>query len=145
MNLKNLSLAGLALALIAILSLLFTQSFFAFEPVGITIQVLAALLMVWARLTFGRRSFHAGATPTEGGLVTTGPYRFFRHPIYAAVLYFAWTGIVVHFSLSTSLLGIALTAGLSIRMLAEERLVAEKYPEYAAYAARTKRVIPYIL
>ena len=129
MNLKNLSLAGLALALIAILSLLFTQSFFAFEPVGITIQVLAALLMVWARLTFGRRSFHAGATPTEGGLV----------------LYFAWTGIVVHFSLSASLLGIALTAGLSIRMLAEERLVAEKYPEYAAYAAHTKRVIPYIL
>ena len=145
MNLKNLSLAGLALALIAILSLLFTRSLFAFEPVGITAQVLAALLMVWARLTFGRRSFHASATPTEGGLITTGPYKFFRHPIYAAVLYFAWTGIVVHFSLPALLSGIALTAGLSVRMLAEEHLVAGKYPEYADYAARTKRLIPYIL
>ena len=101
MNLKNLSLAGLALALIAILSLLFTQSFFAFEPVGITIQVLAALLMVWARLSFGRRSFHAGADPTEGGLVTHGAYRWFRHPIYAAICYFLLVSLVEHASLLT--------------------------------------------
>jgi len=44
--------------------------------------------MLWARLTFGGRSFHAGANPTAGGVVTTGPYRFVRHPIYAAILYF---------------------------------------------------------
>jgi hypothetical protein len=41
-------------------------------------------------LTFGARSFHAGANPTDGGVVTAGPYRFFRHPIYAAILYFLW-------------------------------------------------------
>jgi protein-S-isoprenylcysteine O-methyltransferase Ste14 len=34
-----------------------------------------------ARVTFGGRSFHVGANPTEGGLVTKGPYRFVRHPI----------------------------------------------------------------
>lgn len=37
------------------------------------LQVLAVLLMVWARVTFGARSFHASAGPTEGQLVTTGP------------------------------------------------------------------------
>ena len=48
--------------------------------------------MVAARITFGRRSFHAAANPTEGGLVTTGPYAYIRHPIYAAILYFVWAG-----------------------------------------------------
>ena len=31
-----------------------------------------------------------------------------------------------------------------IRIAAEERLVLERYPEYAAYAARTKRLIPFV-
>lgn len=145
MNLKNSSLAGLAVATVAIVSLVFTESLFATEPMGITIQVLAALLMLWARLTFGRRSFHASAIPTEGGLVTTGPYRFLRHPIYAAILYFVWTGVTSHFSLLSCVLGVGVTIGLTIRLLAEERMVAEKYPEFTEYAARTKRIIPFIL
>jgi protein-S-isoprenylcysteine O-methyltransferase Ste14 len=145
MDLKSSSLAGLAIATIAIVSLVFTESLFATEPVGITIQIVAALLMVWARVTFGRRSFHASAIPTEGGLMTTGPYRFLRHPIYAAILYFVWSGVASHFSLLSCMCGIAATAGLIIRMLAEERMVVAKYPEFTEYAARTKRVIPFIL
>ncbi len=145
MDLKGYSIAGLVVATIAIVSLVFSESLFAVEPLGLTVQVLAALLMLWARLTFGRRSFHASATPTEGGLMTSGPYRFLRHPIYAAILYFVWTGVASHFSMLSCVLGIVLTIGLTIRMLVEERLVAQKYPEYAEYAARTKRVIPFIL
>jgi protein-S-isoprenylcysteine O-methyltransferase Ste14 len=142
---ENSSLAGLAVAAIAIVSLGCSESLLATEPVGITIQVLAAMLMLWARLTFGRRSYHASAIPTEGGLMTTGPYKYLRHPIYAAVLYFVWTGVASHFSMISCVLGIVVTIGLTIRMLAEERLVAEKYPEYTEYAARTKRVVPFIL
>ena len=145
MGARASSLAGFATAVLALSALLYRRSLFAVEPVGITIQALAALLMVWARLTFGRRSFHASASPTEGGLVTTGPYRFLRHPIYAAILYFLWTGVLSHFSFLNAVLGAVATAGLFVRMLAEEHLVAEKYPEYADYAARTKRVIPFIL
>ena len=49
--------------------------------------------MLWARLTFGWRSFHAGARPTEGGIVTRGPYHWVRHPIYLAILLFTWAGV----------------------------------------------------
>jgi protein-S-isoprenylcysteine O-methyltransferase Ste14 len=62
-----------------------TGNLFSSSPVVIAIQVGAGLLLVWARLAFGRRSFHLAANPTEGGLVTDGPYRYIRHPIYAAV------------------------------------------------------------
>ena len=58
--------------------LYYTHALFGTGPLTITVQAAAALLMIWARLTFGMRSFHASANPTEGGLVTRGPYRWLR-------------------------------------------------------------------
>jgi protein-S-isoprenylcysteine O-methyltransferase Ste14 len=114
-------------------------------PIGMAIQVLAVVLMIWARVTFGIRSFHATARPTAGGLVTTGPYRFIRHPIYAAVLYFTWVGVFSHTSTLNVMLGLLATAGTIIRMATEERLLVQRYPAYLDYAARTRRVIPFVV
>ncbi len=141
---KLASVIGLLMAVAALAALILQRSLFAVGVIAVTVQVLAALLMVWARLTFRLRSFHAAANPTEGGLVTSGPYRFLRHPIYAAVLYFTWAGVLTHPSVNSVAIGILASAGLAIRMVAEERLVTERYPEYAAYAASTKRIIPFV-
>src|SRR5512141_1042392 len=64
---------------VAVWVMFFCHVLFANRPLAIAFQVLAAALMLWARLSFGSRSFHAAANPTEGHLVTTGPYRFIRH------------------------------------------------------------------
>jgi protein-S-isoprenylcysteine O-methyltransferase Ste14 len=130
---------------LAIVGLFYTHNLLGRGPVSIGLQVLAILLMLWARLTFGMRSFHYAANPTEGGLVTTGPYRYLRHPIYAAALLFLWTGVVVNASLLGVALGLVATAMLALRIAFEERLVRQRYPEYGDYARRTKRVIPFIL
>jgi protein-S-isoprenylcysteine O-methyltransferase Ste14 len=142
--LTRMSLTGLALATVGIVVLIFRGAFFAAGWLGITIQLLAAVLMVWARLTFGRRSFHATAGPTEGGLMTSGPYRVLRHPIYSAVIYAVWAGVISHWSFINLALAAAVTFGLALRIISEERLVSERYPEYADYAARTKRIIPFV-
>jgi protein-S-isoprenylcysteine O-methyltransferase Ste14 len=115
------------------------------EPVSFGLQIVAIVLMVWARLTFGMRSFHAGANPTEGGLVTNGPYRFVRHPIYSAILLFVWVGVLSHANTWSIMLAALATAALVVRIASEERLVREKYPSYAEYAGRTRRVIPFVL
>jgi protein-S-isoprenylcysteine O-methyltransferase Ste14 len=145
MNLRSVSLAATAVLSVAVVSLLFRRSLFAHGPIGIGFQVLAAAVMLWARMTFGGRSFHAGANPTAGGLVTNGPYRFVRHPIYAAILLFVWVGIASQGSLLSVLTGIVATAATAVRIGAEERLVESSYPEYADYARRTKRLIPFVL
>jgi protein-S-isoprenylcysteine O-methyltransferase Ste14 len=68
-----------------------------------------------------------------------------RHPIYAAVLLFLGVGVATHLSFATlCVFGIAI-AGAATRMFAEEVMVTERYPEYAQYAARTKRVIPFVV
>jgi protein-S-isoprenylcysteine O-methyltransferase Ste14 len=100
--------------------------------------------MVWARITFGRRSFHYRADTTEGDLVTTGPYRFIRHPIYASILYFFWAAVSSHLSVVNLLCAGIGTFGICIRVYAEEHFLFLQYPEYADYAARTKRFIPYL-
>ena len=126
------------------LGLLATRSLFAGSPAGIVVQVAAVALMVWARMTFGLRSFHAAANPTAGGLVTTGPYRFIRHPIYTAVCLFGWAGVLSNWSALAAGFGVLLLAGSIGRMLCEERLVVQMYPEYRQYARTTKRMVPYV-
>jgi protein-S-isoprenylcysteine O-methyltransferase Ste14 len=142
--LKTLSVAALLLMVGAVLGLVAMNSLLARSPAGIAVQVAAVALMAWARLTFGRRSFHAAANPTAGGLVTTGPYRFIRHPIYTAACLFVWAGVLSNWSVLTGLLGLLLLVGAFIRMLCEERLVVAAYPEYRDYARDTKRMVPYV-
>ncbi len=141
---KSLSLAGLLLMVLGLVGLLYRGALVSAAPLAIGAQVTAVALMIWARVTFGMRSFHAAANPTAGGLVTTGPYRFVRHPIYAAVCLFGWAGVLAHWSLINAALGILILAGAFMRMLAEERLVTAQYPEYRDYARVTKRLMPYI-
>jgi protein-S-isoprenylcysteine O-methyltransferase Ste14 len=139
------SISGYALMVVSIVILLMERSLLGESPVPIGIQVVAVVLMVWARLTFGRRSFHIAANPTEGGMVTSGPYRYIRHPIYASVLYFTWAGVLSHFTAVNLILGICAVAGVFMRITAEEKLLVGRYPEYGEYAGRTKRLVPFLV
>ncbi len=145
MSFKTISVAGLLLMVAAMVALIFRESLFGSSPLPIVVQTLAVLLMLWARATFKWRSFHAAANPTEGGIVRSGPYRYIRHPIYAAVLYFAWAGIFSHPGTVNVLLGMLVIAGAVLRMFPEEKLLLDMYPHYAEYARQTKRIIPYLL
>lgn len=142
--LKVISILGLVVMIGALVGLYKIGVLFTPQPVAIALQVIAAALMVWARVTFGRRSFHAAANPTAGWLVTTGPYRIIRHPIYTAACLFGWGPILVHLSLESFALGILLLLGALMRLICEEQLVKQKYPEYIEYAKVTKRMVPYL-
>ena len=142
--LKVISILGVVVMLGALIGLYKIGVLFTSQPIAIALQLIAVGLMVWSRVTFGRRSFHAAANPTAGGLVTAGPYRIIRHPIYTAACLFGWAPIVVHWSLVSVALGILLLLGALVRMICEERLVKQKYPEYVEYARVTKRMVPYV-
>ena len=145
MAFKLASIVGLAIMIAVLIALIAGHSLLADDPIPIGLQILAFSLMIWARMTFGGRSFHAAANPTAGGVVTSGPYGFVRHPIYAAGLLFTWTGILSHFSMMNLVLGMCVVTGVGLRIAAEEKLLVERYPEYKEYAKRTKRIIPFLI
>jgi protein-S-isoprenylcysteine O-methyltransferase Ste14 len=140
--LKALSVIGFLAMASGFLGLLIMRSVLSPSPFVIALQVAALGLMIWARITFGRRSFHFAANPTAGGLVTTGPYRFIRHPIYTAVCLFVAAGAAAHLSWSTVLLSASVWIGAIARMYCEERLLLGRFREYRQYAATTSRMIP---
>ena len=145
MRLKWQSVLAFGLMVVGLIWLVQRQEVFARSLPAQIVQGCAVGLMVAARITFGKRSFHAAANPTAGGLVTTGPYRWLRHPIYAAILYFIWATALDHRSYHAFAAAGLVTAGAIVRMYAEETLLIGKYPEYATYSARTARIIPFVL
>ena len=142
--LKAVSIAGYLTMVAGIIGLALTRRLFSSSAWVIVPQVAAAFLMIWARVTFGRRSFHLAANPTEGGLVTWGPYRLIRHPIYCAVCVFTLAGVAAHWSLVAAVLGGLVVAGALGRIRCEEYLLLARYPEYSGYAAKSWRLIPYV-
>jgi protein-S-isoprenylcysteine O-methyltransferase Ste14 len=139
-----LSIIGFLAMVSAALDLLYTGSLLSSSPLVILPQVAAILLFVWARVAFGHRSFHFPAGSTEGGLVTSGPYRYIRHPIYTSICLFIWAGVAGHWSWGTALYGGLVLGGAIVRMFCEEALVVRRYPEYLQYAKTTWRMVPYV-
>jgi protein-S-isoprenylcysteine O-methyltransferase Ste14 len=83
--------------------------------------------------------------PKAGGhLVTTGIYRWLRHPIYTAIVI-----LVIGLLLRKPAILPAVAAGVAIAFLIvkaryEETLLTARYPEYAEYRKRTWGVLPLI-
>ncbi len=143
-SLRKLSVVGYALVVLALVLMVYVRALFSMSLSVIAIQILTAFLMIWARVTFGSRSFHYAANPTEGGLVTTGPYKYIRHPIYAAITYFVLAGVAANWTWSNAALFAIVCLGVGIRIFCEEQLVTCKYPEYTEYAKHTKRIVPFV-
>jgi protein-S-isoprenylcysteine O-methyltransferase Ste14 len=84
-----------------------------------------------------------GVLPEARGLVTRGPYRLVRHPVYFGEIA-ACAGLLVGaFSAWNAGCFVLLCAAQRVRMGLEERALEDAFPEYAAYAARTPRLIPW--
>ncbi len=142
---KLASVLAFGLMAAGIVGLYYAHQLFSRNPLVIAVQTAALLLMIWARITFGGRSFHAAANPTAGGIVTSGPYAYIRHPIYAAAFYFTWAPALAHHTVIGFAAASLVAIGGIVRMLSEERLLVQRYPEYRAYMRRVKRVIPFVL
>jgi protein-S-isoprenylcysteine O-methyltransferase Ste14 len=105
-------------------------------------EALAVVSCVWllaSVLSLGRCF---GVLPEARGLVTRGPYGVVRHPVYLGELGAA-AGLALGAPATRNLIAFAaLVAAQLIRMRLEERALEAAFPEYAAYAARTPRLLP---
>lgn len=100
---------------------------------------------LWALYTNRPGNFNIRPEPRSGGrLVTTGPYRFVRHPMYLAVLLVAAGLVLGDFAAWRIAAFVALAAVLHAKAAIEERLLPNAHAGYADYARRTPRLIPFL-
>ena len=126
---------------------------FHWSPVPEWVELLGALILIVSFilffLTFRENAYLSPVVRVQEDrgqvVISTGPYQFIRHPMYAATLIFvlgtplllgAWYGILV---------GPIVAFILVWRTILEERTLQKELPGYYEYMARTKyRLIPFI-
>jgi protein-S-isoprenylcysteine O-methyltransferase Ste14 len=114
---------------------------------GALLGVAGAALVVRSRAELGPAWSFVPKADQGRGLVTTGPYRLVRHPIYLGFALLA-TGEALAFG-SWPALTIALSGiipSFAWRARAEEKLLSRTFDDrYTVYRQRTKMIIPYLL
>ena len=84
-----------------------------------------------------------GILPEVRGLVTHGPYRLVRHPVYLGELG-ACAGLVLAAPSGWNFaVAVAFAAAQAVRIRLEERALQAEFPEYCEYAASTPRLVPW--
>ena len=111
--------------------------------VGMVLSVAGLALLLAALPALGRAIQIAPRPRADAHLVTSGVYRFFRHPIYTAIVV-----LVVGLFLRKPTLPVAAAAAVVIAYLAvkvrfEERLLLARYPEYAEYRTKAWGLVPW--
>jgi protein-S-isoprenylcysteine O-methyltransferase Ste14 len=115
------------------------------ESIGAVLFAGGLALAVWARLHLGRNWGMPMTQRAEPKLITSGPYRFVRHPIYTGLL-----TAILGTTLVNNLLGLVIVAVLIAYFYycgtVEERNLTATFPAaYPEYKARTKMLIPFLL
>jgi protein-S-isoprenylcysteine O-methyltransferase Ste14 len=111
---------------------------------GLALFALGLGFAIWARVHIGRNWGTPMTQKNEPELVTSGPYRLVRHPIYSGILV---AGVGTAVALSWLWLAAVALAGIYFIYSAtvEEHYLTGKFPDtYPAYKRSTKMLVPYV-
>jgi protein-S-isoprenylcysteine O-methyltransferase Ste14 len=112
--------------------------------IGLVLFLAGLAFAIWARLHIGRNWGTPMSQKDEPELVTTGPYRLVRHPIYSGiVLALAGTAVALSWQwlIAAALAGVYFVYSATV----EERNLTERLPDsYPAYKASTKMLVPFV-
>jgi len=111
-----------------------------------SVEVFSTSLVLLGTSAAAYTAFHLGRSfsilPQARQLVTSGPYRLIRHPLYLAEQVATW-GVMLQFVQPWALLiAIASLAAVFPRMHYEELVLRSAFPNYSDYATRTRRLVP---
>jgi protein-S-isoprenylcysteine O-methyltransferase Ste14 len=111
---------------------------------GGVLAVSGIAFMAWSALNLGRSLTPFPRPLPEGRLVTTGAYRFVRHPIYFGLLLACFGFAMATLSPLRLMLIPGLFVFFNLKARREESWLQEQYPAYASYKVRVKKLIPWI-
>ncbi|MDE2061371.1 MAG: isoprenylcysteine carboxylmethyltransferase family protein [Bradyrhizobium sp.] len=113
--------------------------------VGVLLCSAGAALMVFARIHLGRNWGMPASRKENPELVTSGPYAYVRHPIYAGIM-LAMLGTTIGVSPYWAVPLVLFGGYFVYAAPQEEHIMTEQFPEqYSAYKRRTWMLAPYVI
>lgn len=146
-----LRLAGLSLWIATFAYLLYPRAVqwaslplpHAIRWIGVCLGVTAPLLMYWTLSSLGRNLTDTVVTRREATLVTTGPYRWVRHPFYVSAAVLMLSATIISAQAMIGISSIVILLMLAIRTPAEEQKLIERFGDsYRQYMQTTGRYLP---
>jgi protein-S-isoprenylcysteine O-methyltransferase Ste14 len=111
---------------------------------GILVLVLGLVLFAVALKQLGENLTPNPRPLDHAQLVTSGLYSVVRHPIYLSLILLSFGLTLATQSLPSVVTALFVLGFFHLKANREERWLVEKYPEYRDYAARVKKLIPWV-
>lgn len=135
----------LSLQVTSLLYLLISAPLNKVSPLLAIFYIAAVALVAWAMKHLKKTKLSILPEPRQGlTLITSGPFRWIRHPLYAALLL---TALGLFFHNPEPIRGfvvLVLFATLTVKAIIEEDYLRHLFPEYEEYMKSTKRFIPFV-
>jgi protein-S-isoprenylcysteine O-methyltransferase Ste14 len=100
--------------------------------------------VVLGSIALGRNLSPFPKPKENGSLVESGIFSVVRHPIYSGFSLAAFGWSLIWNSIAALVAALLLVAFFDIKARREERWLEEKFPGYAAYKSRVKKLIPFV-
>jgi protein-S-isoprenylcysteine O-methyltransferase Ste14 len=114
-------------------------------PVSAALSILSGIIGLWSIGVMRLRNLRIRPEPKSNAQMrVSGPYRVIRHPMYLSVLLLAASFVSGSPDTIAVSLFVMLTATIVVKLEHEEKLLKQKFPEYAGYGEQTKKLIPYL-
>ena len=114
--------------------------------VFLIIQILGFSLALWSVFVMGIGRFNIQPeVKTTAKLVTKGPYRMIRNPMYSGLILFFGVGIIQSLEIINTAVFILLIIVLLSKIFLEEKYLSSKFGKsYQEYKNKSYRLFPYI-
>lgn len=114
-----------------------------FRIFGLIFAILLLPYTYWIGRTIAENYSFTLEIQKEQQLITTGPYKRVRHPIYSSTILFLASLVLVSDNWLFFVVLLLMIPGLYTRMKREEIMMINEFgDEYRAYMKRTGRIIP---
>lgn len=114
-------------------------------PFWLAVEIAGIALALWAIAVMMQSKINIAPAPRKDArLITSGPYRLIRHPMYTSIVLALTPLIITHYDSLRAIILAVLYINLIFKMFFEEGLLKEYFPGYKDYMKSTQRMIPWL-